>query len=26
LELTFRKYHEGYGIKNYFWKARPVQK
>ena len=24
LELTFRKYHEGYGIKNYFWKARPV--
>lgn len=26
LELTFRKYHEGYGIKNYFWKARPVNK
>lgn len=26
LELTFRKYHEGYGIKNYFWKARPVSK
>lgn len=25
LELTFRKYHEGYGIKNYFWKARPVE-
>ncbi len=24
LELTFRKYHEGYGIKNYFWKARPA--
>jgi 3-hydroxy-3-methylglutaryl CoA synthase len=24
LELTFRKYHEGYGLKNYFWKARPV--
>ena len=26
LELTFRKYHEGYGLKNYFWKARPVHK
>jgi hydroxymethylglutaryl-CoA synthase len=26
LELTFRKYHEGYGLKNYFWKARPVNK
>jgi uncharacterized OB-fold protein len=26
LELTFRKYHEGYGVKNYFWKARPVNK
>ncbi|MGE0680802.1 MAG: OB-fold domain-containing protein [Candidatus Binatia bacterium] len=26
LELTFRKYHEGYGIKNYFWKARPINK
>lgn len=25
LELTFRKYHEGYGIKNYFWKARPAE-
>lgn len=24
LELTFRKYHEGYGLKNYFWKARPA--
>ncbi len=24
VELTFRKYHEGSGIKNYFWKARPV--
>ncbi|NOT57696.1 MAG: hydroxymethylglutaryl-CoA synthase family protein [Deltaproteobacteria bacterium] len=26
LELTFRKYHEGYGLKNYFWKARPINK
>lgn len=26
LELTFRKYHEGFGIKNYFWKARPIGK
>lgn len=26
LELTFRKYHEGFGIKNYFWKARPISK
>jgi uncharacterized OB-fold protein len=26
LELTFRKYHEGYGLKNYFWKAKPVNK
>jgi 3-hydroxy-3-methylglutaryl CoA synthase len=26
LELTFRKYHEGYGLKNYFWKARPVSR
>lgn len=26
VELTFRKYHEGAGIKNYFWKARPLQK
>ena len=26
LELTFRKYHEGYGLKNYFWKARPIHK
>ncbi len=24
VELTFRKYHEGSGIKNYFWKARPA--
>jgi hydroxymethylglutaryl-CoA synthase len=23
VELTFRKLHEGFGIKNYFWKARP---
>jgi len=23
VELTFRKYHEGSGMKNYFWKARP---
>jgi len=23
VELTFRKYHEGLGMKNYFWKARP---
>jgi hydroxymethylglutaryl-CoA synthase len=23
VELTFRKYHEGFGMKNYFWKARP---
>jgi 3-hydroxy-3-methylglutaryl CoA synthase/uncharacterized OB-fold protein len=23
VELTFRKYHEGLGLKNYFWKARP---
>jgi uncharacterized OB-fold protein len=26
LELTFRKYHEGFGVKNYFWKARPISK
>ena len=26
LELTFRKYHEGYGLKNYFWKARPMNR
>jgi 3-hydroxy-3-methylglutaryl CoA synthase len=26
LELTFRKYHEGFGLKNYFWKAKPVNK
>jgi 3-hydroxy-3-methylglutaryl CoA synthase len=24
VELTFRKYHEGAGLNNYFWKARPV--
>lgn len=24
VELTFRKYHEGSGIQNYFWKARPA--
>ncbi len=24
VELTFRKYHEGFGLKNYFWKAKPV--
>ena len=24
VELTFRKYHEGFGLKNYFWKARPA--
>jgi len=24
VELTFRKYHEGSGINNYFWKARPA--
>ncbi|MFQ5668339.1 MAG: OB-fold domain-containing protein [Candidatus Binatia bacterium] len=24
VELTFRKYHEGSGIHNYFWKARPA--
>ncbi|MEO8603346.1 MAG: OB-fold domain-containing protein [bacterium] len=24
VELTFRKYHEGGGIQNYFWKARPA--
>lgn len=23
VELTFRKYHEGSGLQNYFWKARP---
>ncbi len=25
VELTFRKYHEGSGINNYFWKARPLR-
>jgi 3-hydroxy-3-methylglutaryl CoA synthase len=24
VELTFRKYHEGFGLKNYFWKAKPA--
>jgi len=24
VELTFRRYHEGSGINNYFWKARPA--
>jgi hydroxymethylglutaryl-CoA synthase len=24
VELTFRKYHEGFGINNYFWKAKPA--
>jgi 3-hydroxy-3-methylglutaryl CoA synthase len=24
VELTFRKYYEGSGLQNYFWKARPV--
>jgi 3-hydroxy-3-methylglutaryl CoA synthase len=24
VELTFRKYHDGSGLKNYFWKARPA--
>jgi 3-hydroxy-3-methylglutaryl CoA synthase len=24
VELTFRKYHEGSGLQNYFWKARPT--
>ncbi|HVM98287.1 MAG TPA: OB-fold domain-containing protein [Candidatus Acidoferrales bacterium] len=24
VELTFRRYHEGFGIQNYFWKARPA--
>jgi hydroxymethylglutaryl-CoA synthase len=24
VELTFRKYHEGSGVQNYFWKARPA--
>jgi len=23
VELTFRRLHEGFGMKNYFWKARP---
>jgi 3-hydroxy-3-methylglutaryl CoA synthase len=26
VELTFRKYHEGAGLKNYFWKARPLHR
>jgi uncharacterized OB-fold protein len=25
VELTFRKMHEGQGLHNYFWKARPVR-
>ena len=25
VELTFRKFHEGKGYNNYFWKARPVR-
>jgi uncharacterized OB-fold protein len=25
VELTFRKMHEGSGIKNYFWKVRPLR-
>jgi len=24
VELTFRRYHDGFGMKNYFWKARPL--
>lgn len=24
VDLTFRKYHEGFGMNNYFWKARPA--
>jgi hydroxymethylglutaryl-CoA synthase len=24
VELTFRKYHGGFGMNNYFWKARPA--
>ena len=24
VELTFRKYHQGSGVPNYFWKARPA--
>jgi len=24
VDLTFRKYHEGFGLKNYFWKAKPA--
>jgi len=24
VELTFRKYHEGFGMNNYFWKAHPA--
>lgn len=25
VEMTFRKFHEGQGIHNYFWKCRPVR-
>ena len=25
VELTFRRYHDGFGMKNYFWKARPAR-
>lgn len=25
VELTFRKFHEGAGVMNYFWKCRPVR-
>ena len=25
VELTFRKMHQGSGLNNYFWKARPAQ-
>jgi hydroxymethylglutaryl-CoA synthase len=24
VELTFRKYHDGFGVHNYFWKAKPA--
>jgi len=24
VELTFRRFHEGQGIHNYFWKCRPI--
>jgi uncharacterized OB-fold protein len=25
VELTFRKFHEGQNIHNYFWKCRPIR-